>query len=171
MRGGGRRRLGHPGRRLTAPLVIRDVEIGGRSGLDVRVQHGRVARIGRRLTGRRDEIDGGGGALIPGLVDHHIHLFALAAQADSIVLDDVADESALAERIRAGAAARPAGAWMRATGYHERMAGALDRRALDRIAPRHRLRVQHQTGSLWILNSLALEAVAWRGRAAGPRTR
>ncbi len=145
---------------MTASLLIRDVEVEGRAGLDVRIEHGRVARIGRRLNRGDEEIDGGGGALIPGLVDHHIHLFALAAQADSIVLDDVADESALAERIRAGAAARPAGAWMRATGYHERMAGALDRSALDALAPRHRLRVQHQTGSLWILNSLALEAVA-----------
>jgi predicted amidohydrolase YtcJ len=167
MRGGGRRRLGHPGRRLTAPLVIRDVEIEGRSGLDVRVQHGRVARIGRRLTGRCDEIDGGGGALIPGLVDHHIHLFALAALADSIVLDDVADRHAFADRIGEGAAARPAGGWIRATGYHERMAGALDRAALDALAPRHRLRVQHQTGSLWILNSLALEAVVGEGAPPG----
>ncbi|HXQ13849.1 MAG TPA: amidohydrolase family protein [Caulobacteraceae bacterium] len=148
---------------MTASLLIRDVEIEGRAGLDARIEHGRIARIGRRLTGGSDEIDGGGGALIPGLVDRHIHLFALAAQADSIVLDDVADRRAFAERIRAGAAARPSGAWVRATGYHESMAGALDRSVLDALAPRHRLRVQHQTGSMWILNSLALEAVVCDG--------
>ncbi len=45
------------------------------------------------------------------------------------------------------------------TGYHEAMAGELSREALDAIAPRHPIRVQHQTGSLWVLNSLALEAV------------
>jgi predicted amidohydrolase YtcJ len=145
---------------MTAPLVIRDVEVEGRTGLDVRIEQGLISRIGPRLGGGCDEIDGGGGALIPGLIDHHVHLFALAAQADSIVLDDAADQRAVADRIRAGAAARPAGAWLRATGYHERMAGVLDRAALDALAPRHRLRVQHQTGSLWILNGLALEAVA-----------
>jgi predicted amidohydrolase YtcJ len=57
------------------------------------------------------------------------------------------------------AAARPAGAWIRVFGYHEAMAGDLTREGLDRLAPRHRLRVQHQTGSLWILNSAALAAV------------
>jgi predicted amidohydrolase YtcJ len=39
------------------------------------------------------------------------------------------------------------------------VAGDLTRRDLDLISPGHKLRVQHQTGSLWILNSLALEAV------------
>src|SRR6185312_2852821 len=51
------------------------------------------------------------------------------------------------------------GAWVRATGYHERMAGDLDAATLDLIAPRRRLRVQHQTGALWVLNSAALTAV------------
>lgn len=152
---------------MTASLVIRNVEVERRGGLDVLIKRGRVERIGPRLTGGREEIDGGGGALIPGLVDHHIHLFALAAQANSIVLDDVADRRTFADRIRAGAEARPVGAWVRATGYHERMAGPLDRGVLDALAPRHRLRVQHQTGSLWILNSLALEAVAEDDAPAG----
>jgi predicted amidohydrolase YtcJ len=48
---------------------------------------------------------------------------------------------------------------LRATGYHERIAGDLDRRALDVLVPDRPLRVQHQTGSLWILNSRALAAL------------
>jgi predicted amidohydrolase YtcJ len=56
-------------------------------------------------------------------------------------------------------AARPAGAWLRATGYHERTAGELDRTVLDRLAPANPVRVQHQTGALWVLNSRALEAL------------
>ena len=144
---------------MSASLLIRNVEVEGRTGLDVLIEHGRIARIGRRLTGGSERIDGAGGALSPGLVDHHIHLFALAAQADSVVLDGVGGVGDFARQIAAAAASRPQGTWVRATGYHERMAGDLDRRALDRIAPRHPLRVQHQTGSLWILNSLALQAL------------
>jgi predicted amidohydrolase YtcJ len=47
------------------------------------------------------------------------------------------------------------------------MAGDLDRAALDRIAPGHPLRVQHQTGSLWILNSRALGALDIASAPAG----
>ncbi len=75
------------------------------------------------------------------------------------------DAAQLAQRIAAATAARPAGQWVRATGYHERMAGDLDAASLDRLAPRHPLRVQHQTGALWVLNSAALAAI---GAADGP---
>jgi predicted amidohydrolase YtcJ len=140
-------------------VVLRNVEVAGRAGLDVIIERGVIAEIdaGPRRAG--DEIDGGGGALIPGLADHHIHLFALAAQADSVPLSGVASATELRARIAAAAAARPAGAWLRATGYHEAMAGELGRRELDALAPAHPLRLQHQTGSLWMLNSLALAAV------------
>lgn len=145
-------------------LTLRGVEVGGRR-VDVRVADGRIAAIAPRLPAGGDEIDGRGGALIPGLADHHIHLFALAAQRDSVALDDVWSADELKRRIEAATAARPAGAWVRATGYHERLAGELDAAALDALAPRHPLRVQHQTGALWVLNSAALAAV---GAGAGP---
>ncbi|TAJ72133.1 MAG: amidohydrolase [Phenylobacterium sp.] len=139
-------------------LAIRNVEVDGRAGLDVRLDGGRVAEIGTGLRAA-EELDGTGGALIPGLCDHHIHLLGLAARADSVALEDVTDAEAFAARIAEAAAARPPGAWIRALGYHEAMAGDLARADLDRLAPRHRLRVQHQTGSLWVLNSLAVEAL------------
>ena len=139
-------------------LTLRGVEVGDRR-VDVRLANGRIAAIGPRLPGGGEDIDGRGGALIPGLADHHIHLFALAAQRDSVALDDVRSADELQRRIAAATAARPAGAWVRATGYHERMAGELDAAALDALAPRHPLRIQHQTGALWVLNSAALAAV------------
>ena len=138
-------------------LILRAVEVEGRRA-DVRIADGLVAEVGSGLTGG-PELDGRGGALIPGLIDHHIHLLATAALADSVVLDDLRAAGGLAARIAAATQGRPPGAWVRATGYHERMAGLLDRDALDAIAPVHRLRVQHQTGSLWVLNSLALSEV------------
>ncbi|WP_068875521.1 MULTISPECIES: amidohydrolase family protein [unclassified Phenylobacterium] len=140
-------------------LTLRDVEVAGRPGLDVRIVGGRIAEIGRRLPPAGDELDGRGGALIPGLCDHHIHLFGLAAQAASVPVEDAATPAAFAARVAEAAAARPPGAWIRVTGYHETLAGDLSRADLDRLAPRHPLRVQHQTGSLWTLNSLGLAAL------------
>jgi predicted amidohydrolase YtcJ len=145
---------------MAAPaLIIRNVEIEGRPGLDARIEGGRIAEVGARLAGPGRELDGRGGALIPGLVDHHIHLLGFAAEADSIALDAVADKPALVATLRAALTGRAAGAWVRAVGYHDRTAGLLSRDDLDQIAPDHALRVQHQTGSLWILNSLALDRV------------
>jgi predicted amidohydrolase YtcJ len=76
-------------------LVIRNVEVAGRAGLDVRLKDGRIAAIGERLPGGGETLDGAGGALIPGLADHHIHLFALAAQASSVALAGVAGPAPL----------------------------------------------------------------------------
>jgi predicted amidohydrolase YtcJ len=97
-------------------LVIRDVELAGRAGLDVRIEHGRIIEVGPRLLGGDESLDGLGGALIPGLADHHIHLFGLAALADSVVLDGVDGPAAFATRITGALTGRPAGAWVRATG-------------------------------------------------------
>ena len=140
-------------------LIIRDVEIEGRTGLDVRLLGGVVTAVGAKLPGGGPELDGKGGALIPGLIDHHIHLMATAARADSLRLDDVRDAAQLAARLATYASVRPRGQWLRATGYHERMAGLLGRDDLDVLAPRHPVRIQHQTGSLWILNSAALALI------------
>jgi predicted amidohydrolase YtcJ len=147
-----------------SPLVLCDVEVAGRR-VDVRLADGRIEAIAPRLPRGGETIDGRGGALIPGLADHHIHLFALAAQRDSVALDGVRGPVELERLVAAATAERAPGAWVRATGYHERIAGELDAAALDALAPRHRLRVQHQTGALWVLNSAALAAV---GAAAGP---
>lgn len=144
---------------MTGSLIIRNVEVDGCAGLDVRIEAGRIAEIGAGLPGRADDLDGRGGALIPGLIDHHIHLFALAAQAQSLTLDGVRSAAAFNARVAAALAARPPGQWLRVTGYHQAMAGELGREMLDEIAPGHPIRVQHQTGSLWALNSLALAAV------------
>ncbi|MET0986549.1 MAG: amidohydrolase family protein [Steroidobacteraceae bacterium] len=140
-------------------LILRNVEIDGRSGLDVRVAHGVIKEIGALLEGRADEIDGRGGALIPGLVDHHIHLLALARQASSIDLTTATTAAALQALLTRASANVPRGTWLRAVQYHEHGATLLSRDELDHIVPAHPLRVQHQTGALWILNSRALEAV------------
>jgi predicted amidohydrolase YtcJ len=49
--------------------------------------------------------------------------------------------------------------WLRATGYHESIAGDLDRWMLDGIVGDRPVRVQHRTGELWVLTSAAARAV------------
>jgi predicted amidohydrolase YtcJ len=144
---------------MSGRLILRNVEVEGVGGLDVRLEEGRIAEIGRRLAGGGPELDGAGGALIPGLIDHHVHLLALAAQADSVQLDTARDGADLARRLNAATVRRAPGAWLRATGYHEAVAGVLGAAELDRLAPGHALRVQHRSGALWMLNGLALDRV------------
>jgi predicted amidohydrolase YtcJ len=50
------------------------------------------------------------------------------------------------------------GAWVRAVGYHETVAGPLDAAALDALVSARPVRVQHRSGELWILNSAAVAA-------------
>ncbi|MFF6879034.1 amidohydrolase family protein [Streptomyces sp. NPDC012474] len=134
-------------------MLIRDVEVEGHGRVDVRVEDGRVAAIGSRLAGDA-QVEGGGAALLPGLHDHHIHLMALAAETASVRVGpaEVRGRDELAVSLRAGAP----GEWVRAVGYHESVAGELDRWTLDALVPDRPVRVQHRSGAMWFLNSAAL---------------
>ena len=66
-------------------LMLRAVEV--RPGVlgDVRVRDAKIDEIGPALAGRGERVVGGdGGALLPGLHDHHCHLLATAAAFDSV---------------------------------------------------------------------------------------
>lgn len=140
---------------MPVSLLIRNAEVEGRR-VDVQIADGRIASVGARLAPRRGDevVDARGGALLPGLHDHHLHLLALAAAADSVPCGPphVRDASALA-RALADAAARESQGWLRGVGYHESVAGSLDRDALDRLIPHRPARIQHRSGALWIVNS------------------
>jgi len=143
------------------PLLLRSVEVDGRR-VDVRLRDGRVEAVGPDLdvAGAR-VVDGRGGAVLPGLHDHHVHLLATAAARASIAVGptDVAGAAGLAAALRRAAAAAAPGAWVRGVGYHESVAGDLDRCALDQAVDDRPVRVQHRSGALWVLNGAALAAV------------
>ncbi|HEY3749338.1 MAG TPA: hypothetical protein VGL80_09075 [Pseudonocardiaceae bacterium] len=54
----------------------------------------------------------------------------------------------------------PPGDWVRGVGYHESVAGLLDRDVLDGMVPDRPVRVQHRGGALWTVNSVGLAALA-----------
>ena len=58
--------------------------------------------------------------------------------------------------------------WLRGVGYHESVAGDLDRRQLDRIRSDRPLKIQHRSGKLWIVNSLAAQLLSLDENAGLP---
>ena len=104
------------------------------------------------------EIDAQGGVLLPGLHDHHIHLLSLAAAFGSIPCGPPQIESRddLAKALQR---ASPVDGWLRGTGYFESVAGPLDRIQMDALYDDHPLRIQHRNGSMWFLNTRAIETL------------
>lgn len=141
-------------------LLLRDVAVRGRR-LDVRVSGDRISAMGPGLVREHGEdvLDGRGGALLPGLVDHHLHVHALAAMLVSTRCGppDVLDPAALAAALDAAPADRQG--WVRGVGYTESVAGDLDAVALDRLHARRPVRVQHRSGALWAVNSAGARAL------------
>lgn len=113
----------------------------------MRCAGGVVTHVGDTPPGADIVIDAAGGAVLPGLHDHHVHLMAMAAASGSV---DVGDRGLDA---LAGA---PGADWIRAVGYHESISGPLDRDRLDAVVADRPVRVQHRTGQLWVLNGAAL---------------
>jgi predicted amidohydrolase YtcJ len=128
--------------------------------VDIRVED-RIVAVEPSLAPLRGEpvYDARGGTVIPGLHDHHVHLRSAAAALTSVRVGpgEVHSRADLA-RVLAAADVGSDG-WLRAVGYHEAVAGPLDRTALDDISPPVPVRVQHRSGVLWTLNSAALARV------------
>jgi predicted amidohydrolase YtcJ len=139
-------------------VLIRDAEIWQKGRADLRCAAGRIIAIGQ-LTPQNGEtvIEANGGALLPGLHDHHIHLAALAVKSTSVICGppEIRDEVAFAVRL----ANVGASGWIRGILYHESVMGLPGARTLDRLVAARPLRIQHRGGRLWLLNSAALDAL------------
>jgi predicted amidohydrolase YtcJ len=131
-------------------------------GTVVDIRSGRyITEVADKLAAQpgEDVLDAAQGTVIPGLHDHHVHLRSAAAALESVRAGPphVRSRDDLA---RALSHAEPAGdGWIRAVGYHESVAGPLDRALLDAISPAVPVRVQHRSGALWILNSTGLAEI------------
>jgi predicted amidohydrolase YtcJ len=128
--------------------------------IDIRLGE-RISEVAEGLTTQPGEqvFDAAGGTVIPGLHDHHVHLHSAAAALTSTRVGpgEVHSREDLA-RALAHAEVRGDG-WIRAVGYHEAVAGPLDRAVLDELSPPVPVRVQHRSGVLWTLNSAGLARV------------
>lgn len=147
----------HGERTRHVTTVLRDVELAGLRTTDVAVgPDGRICAVGTLRPGPGDTVvDGRGGALVPGLADRHLHLMALAAALESVDCGPPRLRSAedLAQALAERASAVAPGTWVRGVGYHESVAGPLDRDRLDAVVAGRPVRVQHRSGALWVVNS------------------
>jgi len=79
--------------------LLRGVEVDGQR-CDCRIEGPRITHVAPHLPIGSDDrvLDGCGGALLPGLADHHIHLLATAAAVHSVDVSGPAAVDRLALR-------------------------------------------------------------------------
>ena len=149
-------------------MLIRDAEIEPGKLVDVRIVDSRILAMGTGLVLNRGEslFEAHGRGLMVGLHDHHMHLMAYAAALESIPCgppqSNSANELTQKFEVRIQQCTPGYTDWLRGIGYHESVAGDIDRAWLDRIVPHLPVRVQHRSGRLWIFNSCALQKLGVR---------
>ena len=141
-------------------MLIRQATLLDGTTTDIRVG-AQIEEMGYGLVAGPGEgvLYAGRGAVLPGLHDHHVHLRSAASALNSFLVGPPG-VSTEAELTRLLSNATPgADGWIRAVGYHDSVAGELDRGALDAMVSNIPVRIQHRSGALWILNSEALGRV------------
>ena len=140
-------------------LFLRDVDLGNGRPVAVQLRADRVIDAGPDLSPDGDPVvDCGGAALLPGLHDHHLHLLATAAAAESV---DCGPPTVItrADLTVALCRAQPRDGWIRGIGYDDGLLGLLDRTKLDAARADTPVRVQHRSGALWVVNSAGAKAM------------
>jgi predicted amidohydrolase YtcJ len=143
-------------------VLIRQATVNG-TVADVRVGEVVEAIAGELVPLPGEQVlEAEGGELLPGLHDHHMHLYASAAAYSSLdchvgaVRPDLGRQR-LAQRI----AGYPGLGWIRGINYHEQQLGELDRWMLDDLCSHRPLRIQHRSGKVWVCNTLALSELGF----------
>jgi hypothetical protein len=133
------------------------------------ISGGRVSAIGdasdlRTHVGPRTErFDCRGATVLPGLIDPHLHLFALAARRAHLDCAASASVAALLDRVATRAAALPAGEWVRGDGLDEHRLGRLPGAAeLEAAAPGRLVRLRHRSRHASVLSRSALRRLQGR---------
>lgn len=143
-------------------MLVKEAEILDASGTpflgDIRIHENHVTEVGR-LTAKTGEtvVNARRNLIVPGLNDHHGHLIAFAASLNSLACGPPDVNSP--EELGAALVNASGEGWLRGFGYHDSIGVNIDRHWLDRHGPERPIRIQHRSGLLWILNSLALELI------------
>lgn len=163
----------------TSSIVLRNARIhgAGAESTALAVANGLILKVGTddevtRYAGPGSEIvDCGGRALIPGIVDDHCHVFAMAAK--RLAVDcrpsatptvDAVVTSLKSSRVRSDG-------WIRGYGYDDSPLGLgrhLTRHDLDAVSLQRPVRVEHRSGHACVLNSAGLDTVGIDRNTADP---
>jgi predicted amidohydrolase YtcJ len=149
-----------------APFVLENARVT--AGADaVGVADGKVVAIGRRrdvaaaVGATAERIDCGGATLLPGLLDPHLHLYALASRHAELDCSGFTSAAALLAAVRARAAHTPRGAWLRGAGLDD---AGLDRLPTDTelhgASPHAPVRLRHRSRHASLLSTGALRRLA-----------
>ena len=135
------------------------------------IKDGRILTIGDRdkliglITSRTEVLDLHGRTVLPGFIDAHLHLRALA---ESLVTLNISPENGVSsiahiqERIQQESLRHPPGTWIRAGGYDETFLDEQrdpNRWDLDAAAPDHPVKLTHRSGHAQVLNTWALTSL------------
>lgn len=149
---------GDAGRSSLSPLLIRRATLLDGRCVDMRIADGVIRQLAEHLVPEPGErpLDARGGLLLPGLHDHHLHLYATAAAEASLRCGPpaVKDEAGLRTALQSHSTAP--GEEIRGTGFHESVCAQLDRHWLDAVRADCPVRIQHRSGMMWVYNSRAL---------------
>ena len=132
-----------------------------------RADLGALAGSGTRI------IDCQGMCLLPGFVDAHCHLMALAASLQGLDCgpESVSSLEGLRDILRRRANETPAGRWVRGFGYDDLALAEgrhPTRRDLDEAVPHHPVRLDHRSGHATVLNSWGLRLAGIDQDTPGP---
>jgi predicted amidohydrolase YtcJ len=109
--------------------------------------------------GEHEVVDLDGRPVLPGIVDHHVHLLATATARESVDCSPaaLADGGGLGAVLGGARRERPEG-WLRGVDYDVAASGNLDRAVLDPLGVGP-VRIQDRTGIRWLLDGRALDLV------------
>lgn len=144
-------------------LLIRDVCIDGVAGQELAVRDGYVREIGEQVgrSGLENVVDAGGGCVLPGLHDHHLHLLGIAGRQGAVdcgtpEIADAEDLRGVLERARSEAG--PSGG-VRGVNLRRPLTSLVSRAWLDEIMPDLPVRIDDDTGHALVLNTPAFGEV------------
>jgi predicted amidohydrolase YtcJ len=141
------------------------------------VRGNRILRIGnnRDINRLRQPdtivIDAGGGAILPGFTDAHMHLLSGGLQVDALDLSGAATLDQLEDRVRAFAEAHPGRSWIRGRGWRNDLfaGGRPTRRSLDELVGNRPAQIVSSDGQATWLNTRGLRAAGISAETRSPR--
>ncbi len=139
---------------------------------DSLVAVGDSTAIARLVGPKTTVIAAGGGLIVPGFMDDHVHFFEGGQHVGSVLLRDAASPAEFVRRIKTYAATLKPGEWILGGDWdHEMWAGTPlpDRSWIDSVTPANPVALNRLDGHMILANSLALKAAGLsRGTAAIP---
>lgn len=146
------------------PGLLRSMDVHRPEADAVAWSGGRIVAVGGRsevmaFAGPRTRIiEAPELCVLPGFHDAHVHLTQHGLELEQVQLQDTATLAEGLARVAAAAALQPAGRWILGAGFALQRWGVrgLDRRDLDRVAPRHPVLLRSQDHHSAWANSAAL---------------